>query len=76
MPPRRIRPADGANDGSDGRFVRGLPAEFAGPPDDRIDYDSQAGCPSDVAGGTYTGNVTGAPPPGAAPGPKPFKLGQ
>jgi hypothetical protein len=74
---RRIKPADQNNDGSEGKWSRGLPSDLPGAArPSTIDYDAQAGCPVDVSGGTYRPNVTGAPPSGAAPGPKPFKLGK
>lgn len=74
---RRIKPADEANDGSEGRWRQGLPTDVVkGPALPMINYDAQAGCPTDNSGGTYAPNVTGAPPPGAAPAPRPFKLGK
>lgn len=64
------------NDGANGGWVRGLPADVVGRPDPAIDYDAQSGCPRDVAGGTYVPNVTGAPAPAPAAGRTPFKLGK
>lgn len=71
---RRIKPADERNDGSGGAWIGGLPADVAGTnPPTTIDYDAQAGTPSDQSGGSYKPNVTGSPAPSPALGPTPFK---
>jgi hypothetical protein len=46
--------ADPNDDGSDGRFVRGLPADVSGfPVSAPIDYQPQAGTTSEHSGGLY-----------------------
>jgi hypothetical protein len=47
--------------------VAGLPAEAAGIDYPRIEYDSAAGCPVDVAGGSYEDRVQPADVAPAAP---------
>lgn len=56
-----------------GGFARRVASDISGGPDS-IEYDAQAGCPRDVAGGTYRSNVVGAPVTGPSVDPRPFKL--
>ncbi len=71
---RRINPADENNDGSQGRWVGGLPAEVAGRSASSITFDHQAGCPVQYSGGTHKPTQTSSMTEAAGKPRKPFKL--